>query len=109
MVEIPERLNYAEWDDVDFVLPKELNLKENSFLHEAICVFYTAGGYDFFKVVNPKKYATRWLDFVGELYSAIVAGKYKKHFIDYENPLSESDRNSLIEQGVPNIFTNKII
>ncbi len=28
--------------------------------------------------INPQKYATRWLDFVGELYSAIVAGKYKK-------------------------------
>ena len=109
MLEIPERLNYAEWDNVDFVLPEELNLKENSFLYEAICVFYAAGGYDFFKVVNPKKYATRWLNFVGELYSAIVDGKYKKDFNDYENPLSESDRNSLIEQGVPNIFTNKII
>lgn len=109
MLEIPERLNYAEWDNVDFVLPQELVLKENSFLHEAIYVFYAAGGYDFFKVVSSKKYATRWLDFMGELYSAIVAGKYKKDFNDYENPLSESDRNSLIEQGVPNIFTNKIV
>ena len=109
MLEIPERLIYSEWDNVDFVLPKELILKENSFLHEAIYVFYAAGGYDFFKVVNPEKYATRWLDFVGDLYSSIVAGKYKKDFNDYENPLSESDRNSLIEQGVPNIFTNKLI
>ena len=109
MLEIPERLNYAEWDDVNFTLPQELILKENSFLHEAIYVFYASGVYDFFRVVNPQKYATRWLDLVGELYSAIVAGKYKKDFNDYENPLSESDRNTLIEQGVPNIFTNKII
>ncbi len=54
MMEIPERLNYAEWDDVDFVLPEELNLKENSFLNEAICVFYAAGGYDFLKLLTLK-------------------------------------------------------
>ena len=39
MLEIPERLNYSEWDNVDFVLPEKLRLKENSFLHEAIFVF----------------------------------------------------------------------
>jgi len=99
MLEVPEKLNYAEWDNVDYALPQELILKENSFLHEAVYVFYAAGGYDFFKVVNSKKYATRWLDFMGD----------KKDFNDYENPLSEKDRNSLIEQGVPNLFTNKII
>ena len=75
MLEIPERLNYAEWDNADFVLPEALILQENSFLHEAIHVFYAAGGYDFFYVATPKKYAARWLDFMGELYSAIVAGK----------------------------------
>ena len=84
-------------------------LKENSFLHEAISVFYAAGGYDFFKVVNPKKYATGWLDFLGNLYAEIMAGKYKKDINRYENPLSDSERSSLIEQGVPNIFTEKII
>ena len=61
MLEIPERLNYAEWDDVDFVLPQELILNENSFLNEAIYVFYAVGGYDFFKVVNPEKYAVEYL------------------------------------------------
>lgn len=63
MLEIPERLNYSEWDNVDFVLPKELILKENSFLHEAIYVFYAAGGYDFFKVVNPKKICNKMVRF----------------------------------------------
>lgn len=109
MVETSEKLNYAHWDEPDFSLPKELILKENSFLHEAISVFYVAGGYDFFKVVDPKKYATGWLDFLGNLYTEIMAGKYKKDINRYENPLSDSERISLIEQGVPNIFTEKII
>lgn len=30
-----------------------------------------AGGFDFFKVTNPEKYASNWLDFIGNLYSEI--------------------------------------
>ena len=48
MLEIPERVNYGEWDKHDFIIPTELQLTDNSFLHEAIQVFYKAGGYDFF-------------------------------------------------------------
>lgn len=109
MIELPDKLNYAEWDGADFIIPQYLILKDNSFLHEAIYVFYAAGGYDFFKVVNPSKYATRWLDFVGKLYSEIVDGKYKQTNDTYKNPLSDIERKSLIEQGVPNIFTNEMI
>lgn len=105
MLETPEILGYAEWYRPDFVIPNELLLNENSSLAEALNVFYKAGGYDFFKVVDPDKYASRWLDFVGSLYAEIEDGKYRsggEHFIF---PLSEEQRKSLMEQGVPEKFT----
>lgn len=81
MIERVDKIGYEEWDSPRFIVPKNFYLDENSKLHEAIKVFYLAGGFDFFKVINPEKYATNWLDFVG---------------------------NSLIMQGVPEIFTNDI-
>ena len=36
-----------------------------------------AGGYDFFEAINPEKYASNWLNFMGGLYSEIENGKYK--------------------------------
>lgn len=106
MLETPEILEYAEWDNAGFVIPYELLLYENSSLADALNVFYKAGGYDFFKVVNPDKYASAWLDFMGNLYAEIEDGKYKsggEHFIF---PLSEEQRRSLTEQGVPEKFTS---
>ena len=108
MLEVPERVNYGEWDNPDFMVPAELQLTNNSFLHEAIQVFYKAGGYDFFKVIDPGKYASKWLDFVGDLYSDIEGGKYKTDGTFHKNPLSDKDRMSLIEQGVPKLFTDDI-
>ena len=29
------------------------------------------GEFDFFKVINPKKYASNWFDFIGNLYTEI--------------------------------------
>lgn len=109
MLEIPERVNYEEWDKPDFKIPTELLLSKDSFLHEAIQVFYDAGGFDFFKVVDPEKYAANWLDFVGGLYSDIEEGKYKSDGKFHKNPLSDDDRFSLKEQGVPELFTDDII
>ena len=108
MLEIPERVNYGEWDNRDFMIPAELQLTDNSFLHEAIQVFYKAGGYDFFKVINPEKYASKWLDFVGDLYRDIVGGKYKTDGKFRKIPLSDEDKMSLKEQGVPALFTDDI-
>ena len=108
MLEIPERVNYGEWDNHDFIIPAELLLTDNSFLHEAIQVFYKAGGYNFFKVINPEKYASKWLDFVGGLYSDIEEGKYKTDGKFHKIPLSDEDRMSLKEQGVPELFTDDI-
>lgn len=106
MLETPEILGYAEWDNDDFVIPNELLLNENSSLADALNVFYKAGGYDFFKVVNPDKYASRWLEFMGNLYAEIEDGKYRSGGENFKFPLSEEQRRSLMEQGVPEKFTS---
>ena len=105
MLEIPDKIGYAIWDDIDFIIPKEFDLNENSKIQDALRVFYAAGGFDFFKVINPAKYASNWLEFMGNLYSDIEDGKYKSDGSHYTIPISENDRDSLMEQGVPEIFT----
>lgn len=109
MEEVYDKLNYAEWDEVGFEIPEEYRLTEHSFLHEAMQVFYSAGGYDFFKVVRPEKYADRWLDFIGSLHWEIYSGKYVSDGVAHENPLDYEKRKSLKEQGVPDIFTGEMI
>ncbi len=106
MLETPEVLGYAEWDNADFVIPNEFLLNGNSSLTEALNVFYKAGGYDFFKVVNPDKYASAWLDFIGNLYAEIEDGKYGSGGEHFTFPLSDEQRRSLMEQGVPERFTS---
>lgn len=105
MLEVPDKVGYVIWNDKDFIIPKEFELNENSKIQDALRVFYVAGGFDFFNVVNPAKYASNWLDFMGNLYRDIVDGKYKFDGNHYSIPISENERNSLIEQGVPEIFT----
>ena len=97
-------VHYEEWDKEGFSVPEEFILSDKSYLHEAIKVFYAAGGYDFFKVKNPKKYASNWLDFIGNLYARIEAGKYKSDGQSHESPLSDMEKESLRKQGVPGIF-----
>jgi len=48
------------------------------------------------------------LDFVGNLYSKIVDGKFKTDGQYHKNLLTEEQRKELIEQGVPKIFTTDI-
>ena len=105
MLEVPDKIGYAMWDDIDFIIPKEFELNENSKIQDALRVFYAAGGFDFFKVINPAKYASNWLEFMGNLYSDIENGKYKSDGSHYTIPISENDRDSLMEQGVSEIFT----
>lgn len=57
MIETFDKVGYEEWDEPEFVLPENFHLDKNSKLHEAINVFYLAGGFDFFKVITPAKYA----------------------------------------------------
>lgn len=113
MLETPDKIGYYEWDSADFVIPSEFILGNNSSLADALRVFYAAGGYDFFKVADPEKYASNWLEFIGGLYADIENGVYKPddnsdngHFVF---PLSEEKRNSLIEQGVPERFTSDFL
>lgn len=106
MLETPDKVGYAEWDNADFVVPKELLLDESSCLADALCVFYAAGGYDFFKVVDPEKYASAWLEFIGSLYADIEDDVYKLDGGHFTFPLLEDQRRSLIEQGVPERFTS---
>lgn len=106
MLEIPERLNYAEWDSEGFSVPPELILGENAELADALNVFYKAGGYDFFKVINPEKYATAWVEFVGGLYADIEDGRYVQGGKRFVFPFSEDIRKELEKQGVPERFTS---
>ena len=105
MLETSDKIGYEEWDSADFVIPNELILAGNSNLADALRVFFAAGGYDFFKVIDPEKYASNWLDFIGNLYADIEDGIYKHDEGHFAFPLSENERDSLIEQGVPDIFT----
>lgn len=106
MLETPDKVGYVEWDNDDFVIPNEFFLIADSSLAEALTVFYAAGGYDFFKVVDPEKYASAWLEFIGGLYADIEDGVYKPDGVHFTFPLSEDERRSLIEQGVPEKFTS---
>ena len=108
MEEIPERLNYAEWDSEDHVVPDDFLLTDKSFLHEALRVFYAAGGYDFFKVVRPEKYADNWIGFVGRLYADIESGRFAPDGKHHALSVSDEERRSLREQGVPSVFTEDI-
>ena len=106
MLETPDKIGYEEWDRADFVIPNEFILGNNSSLADALRVFYAAGGYDFFKVTDPEKYASDWLEFVGNLYADIEDGVYKPDGGRFVFPFSEEQRTSLIEQGVPEKFTS---
>jgi len=109
MIETFDKVGYEEWDKPGFVLPENLQLTQGSKLHEAIEIFFLAGGFDFFKVINPEKYASNWLDFIGNLYSEIEDGTYETDGGYHKNPLTDEQRESLVAQGVPEIFTNDIV
>lgn len=49
MIERANKIGYEEWDSPRFMVPNNLYLDENSKLHEAIKVFYLAGGFDLLK------------------------------------------------------------
>ena len=55
----------------NFILPAEYHLEENADLADALNVFWSVGGLDFFNVTEPDYYAVNWLEFVGMLYSRI--------------------------------------
>ena len=103
-----ERYNFCEWDEETFKLPDEYLLDENSDLAEALNGFYSAGGYDFFNAMEPKYYSGNWLDFVGNLYAEIEDNKYQPRGKKYIIPLTGSQKQELLDRGVPKIFLTNL-
>ncbi len=95
---------FAEWDEATFILPKEYKLNEDSELADALNAFFSAGGYEFFQVVEPKYYSDKWLDFIGNLYSEIVDGVYCAKGKGFPIPLSDDQKQELSSRGVPMVF-----
>lgn len=95
---------FCEWDDVNFVIPKEYELTEDNELADALNVFFTAGGYEFFNVVEPDSYSDKWLEYIGNLYSDIVDVIYFAKGKKYQIPLSDAQKRELLFRGVPQVF-----
>ena len=106
--EFEKQGKYFEWDEESFVLPKEYCLGEKADLADALRVFYQAGGFEFFNVVNPKYYASKWLEFMGNLYSSIVEEKYASCGKRFAIPLNDVQRQELASRNVPEVFITDI-
>jgi len=104
MDESSKKCNYYEWDEKSFELPEEYKLKENSELADALKVFYAAGGYNFFNVINPEYYASNWLEFMGKLYGEIMEDKYVFISKIFSIPLDDEQREELASRHVPDRF-----
>lgn len=102
------KCKFYEWDEAAFVLPNEYILDENSDLAEALNVFYFAGGYNFFNVVEAEYYASNWLDFVGNLYSEIMDDRYRSNGKQFAVPLTDVQKQELSARGVPEVFVMDI-
>lgn len=103
-----EKCRFYEWDEATFVLPSEYALDENSDLADALNVFYSAGGYDFFNVAEAEYYASNWLDFVGSLYVKIENEEYGSNGKRFVIPLSNKQKQELSKRGVPSVFVTDI-
>ncbi len=103
-----ERCQFYEWDEESFILPDKFILDGDSDLASALNVFYQAGGYDFFNVIEAEYYASNWLDFVGNLYDEIMDGKYSLKGRQFVIPLTVEQKQELLERGVPEVFLTDI-
>lgn len=104
-----EKYRFSKWDEESFVLPKEYSLDKNSDLADALKVFYSAGGYEFFNVTDPEYYSGNWLDFIGNLYAEIDDGLYTLNSKEFTVPLTDKQKKELVERGVPQVFVIDII
>ena len=105
----PDKCRYYEWDKADFILPDEFALSESSDLADALNVFWSVGGLDFFNVSDPRYYASNWLDFVGSLYARIAGGDFKAGSKAFAVPLSTEQKKTLADRGVPSVFITDIL
>ncbi|MBQ7920086.1 MAG: hypothetical protein IJ324_09130 [Lachnospiraceae bacterium] len=99
-----DKCKYYEWDEPNFILPDQFDLKEKRDLADALSIFWAVGGLDFFYVVNPKSYALNWLDFVGALYCKIEGGMFAVTDKSYRVPISAEQKKELASRGVPAVF-----
>ena len=102
---------HFEWDEPGFEVMRQYILTGGSTLEDALEVFYSAGGYDFFNVVDPRYYGDCWLEFIGNLYREIDDGKYApsgKPYKRYAIPLTEEQKRELSSRGVPDVFVTDI-
>ncbi|MBQ8604413.1 MAG: hypothetical protein IJ410_06195 [Oscillospiraceae bacterium] len=103
-----EKYRFSQWDEESFVLPKEYILDKNSDLADALNVFYSAGGYEFFNVMEPEYYSGNWLNFIGNLYAEIDDGLYTLSNKEFTVPLTDEQKMELAERGVPQMFVTDI-
>lgn len=99
-----EKCKYYEWDEPNFVLPEKFHLKEKGNLADALNIFWSAGGLDFFNVVDPRYYASNWLEFIGTLYCKIECGEFVATDKSYYVPISNDQKMELASRGVPTVF-----
>jgi len=102
------KYKYYEWDEEKFVIPQKYYLKINADLADALNVFWSAGGFDFFNISNPKYYSQNWLDFISTLYNRINNGEFIINNKIYIIPLSDKQKEELSNRGVPSIFITNI-
>lgn len=100
--------HFYEWDEDSFKIPEEYILDSSNDLADALKVFYSAGGFHFFNVEDPKYYAGNWLDFMGNLYTSIADGEFTPKSKPYIIPLSDDEKRSLSERNVPKVFITDI-
>lgn len=102
------KCKFYEWDEAAFVLPDEYILDDSSDLADALNVFYSIGGYDFFNVLEAEYYASNWLDFVGNLYCEIIDDRYRSNGKQFVVPLTDVQKQELSERGVTEVFVTDI-
>lgn len=102
------KYRFYEWEESSFTLPDEYILDQNSDLADALYVFYLAGGYEFFNVIESEYYSGNWLDFIGDLYREIVDDTYISKGKQFVVPLSDEQKLELADRGVPEVFVTDI-
>ncbi len=100
---------YLEWDEEHFVIPEEYKLEENADLADALNVFWSAGGFDFFNVIDPEYYGSNWLEYMGMLYEKIISGQYKISDKQYSVPLTDEQKAGFTKRGVPEVFVTDLV
>ena len=83
---------------------------EHCDLGIALSLFWLADAMCYLiKDIKRNEYNEEWSDFCEKMISRISTGWYKLNLIRFEPPLGRVEKYTLIKQGVPEIFINKVI